>query len=1479
MASTGRRIYPSEDMTGHLHGYRGGLQSRMSDLPSEPLTSYVTLEDARYSDIRKRIGLPRLPKRTSTLQDGYEQVLEEQTEFIRAHFHMKECKQFVPKPDQKVKIVKDLKCHCGEILYNHAGLRKTTRQKNMATTHLEFAQSFLVPAEYADIVKNERAKPPEDMPKVAWNAGKAIQTFTTNAFGKISFDIEQIGGMKPAKYIRVASTDSEKHVLEMMLKYWRILEPVPPKLVISVIGGAKNFKLDGRMRDTFNSGLIKAAKTTSAWLITSGFNMGVMKAVGQAVHEGQTFQWDNDRMTHVLRCIGIAPWGYVKGRNFLESSDGKGKFNAHYRTSNTILHGQPVHLNADHTHFIFVDDGMRNRYGGVADFRARFEENIMSSRGIPVVLVVVEGGQDALMDAGTSLKQGIPVVVCSGTGRAADILAYAFNHTVKATNGERFMRQKHLRVLENKLFTAYGKSWGKKADTESVKYMEIVKECCQYEERIIIFPINKHEDLDLAILSVLLKAGGGGKAGGNHLDQLNQLKLALTWNRADIAQEEIFREDVNWSQEHLMEAMTMALEENKMDFVRLILNQGIIMREYLTVHRLESLYNKIPKHGYLRPLLTRFSKKTDFCLSDIGAFLTRLLDKYDDEKFQEGDTQKLAVISQSSSVRKPKMMMESTDTDDIEEKDQFKRPYKQLLIWAILMNRVDLALFFWEMGEEPISSAIAITRICQGMFKKIPKYQTKIRQDFVEMKIMFEKLAMLVLDECHLVDPSKAMMLVERKSLIWSKMSCLQMAASANDQAFLSSVACQDSINTTWKHGILSSWKYVLMGILIPPFIFFVEVAKMGETRLSVAQKLLTFYTAPMTKFGCYTMSYLAFLALFSFLVLVDFKATPSVVEWICILWALSFLTGETHTFLMFPIPTWKGKLRDWFGLLDKMDICNLILVFIGFGLRWFPHLFFSAKMIYCFNVIIFYLRILKVYTANSQLGPKLFMIMRMLEELVLFVMILVVFLLAYGVASQGLLYPQRKPDAVILKDIVFYPYWQLYGEIFLDEIETDQTCMAALQNMTSVTPFNNTCRTSNWMVPILLGIYLSVGNILLLNLLIAIFSHVFDTVEQNSIEIWKFQMYYLVMEYDIKSSIIPPFNIIKHAFYLLKWLFRKTCCKKTTETQQYLQRHLAYLQLFEKEMMANYLRHEKASQSNSLETKVKNLQKRVDELTKLIEDELIAEQHGFGTETTMLGQTQTLPQPVKEQKPEKKISRWPSIKSVLKLRDEEQRLQEGLNIDNLFAEAPEDLYNKHKLEGETSRKKDVVMDEVKKKHKKKKAKKEPKRESKKEKKKKKRDRFEDDEDKELNINLADYDRKPEYSFKHMDSDSSPTRGHPLPSAPRGLIPLSPRQSFLKSRSEALPWSESEDDIYGKQTSRSLNTLNIQTKEIPRELQSPDFSDDENVSKSAQSSRFLANRRARRQERKRISDLEERLMELERSSASQDHSYSRNKYR
>ena len=76
--------------------------------------------------------------------------------------------------------------------------------------------------------------------------------------------------------------------------------------------------------------ITQAAQTTHAWLITSGFDMGVMKAVGEAVKEGQSFNWDKMGMTHSLRCIGIAPWGYVKDNICLVSKSKAVSVHNHY---------------------------------------------------------------------------------------------------------------------------------------------------------------------------------------------------------------------------------------------------------------------------------------------------------------------------------------------------------------------------------------------------------------------------------------------------------------------------------------------------------------------------------------------------------------------------------------------------------------------------------------------------------------------------------------------------------------------------------------------------------------------------------------------------------------------------------------------------------------------------------------------------------------------------------------------------------------------------------------------------------------------------------------------------------------------------------------------------------------------------------------------------------------------------------------------
>jgi hypothetical protein len=130
----------------------------------------------------------------------------------------------------------------------------------------------------------------------------------------------------------------------------------------------------------------------------------------------------------------------------------QGLWPATYHVDSIIRHDSPVSLDPHHTHFILVDDGYRNSFRpSVADFRSRLERRIAGFDGLtnktnvsithtddgkqlpfgtPVVVVLVEGGLDAIDFAIESIKCRIPLVVCAGTGRAADIIAYAYSSLV-----------------------------------------------------------------------------------------------------------------------------------------------------------------------------------------------------------------------------------------------------------------------------------------------------------------------------------------------------------------------------------------------------------------------------------------------------------------------------------------------------------------------------------------------------------------------------------------------------------------------------------------------------------------------------------------------------------------------------------------------------------------------------------------------------------------------------------------------------------------------------------------------------------------------------------------------------------------------------------------------------------------------------------------------------------------------------------------
>lgn len=86
----------------------------------------------------------------------------------------------------------------------------------------------------------------------------------------------------------------------------------PPRLLLSVTGGAKKFNIPSQMRQAFKRGLVKVASTTGAWIISGGTNTGVMKLVGEAVSE----EFYSIKGSKIV-VLGIATWGQIALRDLM----------------------------------------------------------------------------------------------------------------------------------------------------------------------------------------------------------------------------------------------------------------------------------------------------------------------------------------------------------------------------------------------------------------------------------------------------------------------------------------------------------------------------------------------------------------------------------------------------------------------------------------------------------------------------------------------------------------------------------------------------------------------------------------------------------------------------------------------------------------------------------------------------------------------------------------------------------------------------------------------------------------------------------------------------------------------------------------------------------------------------------------------------------------------------------------------------------
>lgn len=54
----------------------------------------------------------------------------------------------------------------------------------------------------------------------------------------------------------------------------------------------------------------------------------------------------------------------------------------------------------------------------------------------------------------------------------------------------------------------------------------------------------------------------------------------------------------------------------------------------------------------------------------------------------------------------------------------------------------------------------------------------------------------------------------------------------------------------------------------------------------------------------------------------------------------------------------------------------------------------------------------------------------KMVKNMIYFVVLLLVVLVSFGVSRQSILHPNEEPSWTLAKNVVFQPYFMLYGEV-----------------------------------------------------------------------------------------------------------------------------------------------------------------------------------------------------------------------------------------------------------------------------------------------------------------------------------------------------------------------------------------------------------------------------------------------------------------
>ncbi|XP_034842854.1 transient receptor potential cation channel subfamily M member 4 [Mirounga angustirostris] len=1113
-----------------------------------------------------------------------------------------------------------------------------------------------------------------------WDSDLHTTEKPTDAYGDLDF----LGASRKASnFLRLSDRTDPATVYNLVTRTWGFRAP---NLVVSVLGGSGGSILQTWLQDLLRRGLVRAAQNTGAWIVTGGLHRGIGRHVGVAVRDHQTASTGGTKVV----AMGMVPWGVVRNRDTLTNP--KGSFPARYPWRGDSEDRVQFPLDYNYSAFFLVDDGTHGRLGGENRFRLRFESYVAQQKtgvggtgiDIPVLLLLIDGDEKMLKQVENATQAQLPCLLVAGSGGAADCLAEILEDTLAPGRGG--SRQSEARDRIKRFFP--------KGDPE-VLQAQVERIMTRKELLTVYSSEDGPEEFETIVLKALVKACGSSEASA----YLDELRLAVAWNRVDIAQSELFRGDIEWRSVHLEASLMDALLNDRPEFVRLLISHGLSVGHFLTPTRLTQLYSAAPSNSLIRSLLDQAShgagtKSPVLKASaeprppDVGQVLRLLLGETCAPRYSAGGARD---PHQGEACRESVGLLSNRAHSDLMlDTILGQAPWSDLLLWALLLNRAQMALYFWEMGSNAVASALGACLLLRVLARLESEAEEAARRKDLAAK--FEGLGADLFGECYRSSEERAARLLVRRCPLWGDATCLQLAMQADARAFFAQDGVQSLLTQKWWGEMDSTtpiWALVL-AFFCPPLIytdlitfrkseeesmqkdlaFDMDRGVNGEGPAGLAEppektavralgrpprrgccgrcsprlrRWPQFWGAPVTAFMGNVVSYLLFLLVFARVLLLDFQPeAPSALELLLYFWVFTLLCEELRQGLgggwsslttrgPGPGPQ-RAPLRHRLSLYlaDTWNQCDLLALtcfLLGVGCRLLPGLYDLGRTLLCLDFMVFTLRLLHIFTVNKELGPKIVIVNKMMKDVFFFLFFLGVWLVAYGVATEGLLRPRDRDLPSILRRVFYRPYLQIFGQIPQEDMDValmEQVNCSSEQGFWARPPGAQagSCVSlyANWLVVLLLIIFLLVANILLLNLLIAMFSHTFSKVQGNSDLYWKAQRYCLIREFHSRPALAPPLIVISHVRLLIRQLHRRRFRLPPSPVFEHFRVYLSKeaerrLLTWESVQKENFLMARARDKRESDSERLKRMSQKVDAALKQLRQIREYEQHLKGLE------------------------------------------------------------------------------------------------------------------------------------------------------------------------------------------------------------------------------------------------------------------------